>query len=168
MSKSELFSNDDKIELFETLVSTMYGKNWKSEIARVSDINDRTIRQWAAGERPIPDMFLRGLLSECVRHINSVQSALNAAARELNRYMPDLKIIYTPTKFSVSTCIDENKIDWFDVLGERIGLIDGRAVDKNGFDYAHDETLVVPRFTIDALIAAKNDYFEKNDHPGIL
>ncbi|MEF9677731.1 hypothetical protein ABRQ00_22525 [Pectobacterium aroidearum] len=168
MKENELFDKDDKIEMLENIGSAMYGKNWKSEIARVSGINDRTIRQWAAGERPIPDMFLRGLLSECARHIDSVKSALNRAARDIKSYMPDLKIIYTPTKFCVSTCIDEQKIDWFDVLGERVGLIDGNAIDKNGYDYVHDAFLLMPKFTIDELIAAKNDYFEKNNHPGML
>ncbi|MFJ5317191.1 hypothetical protein [Pectobacterium versatile] len=166
MKEPELFDNDDKIEMFKTLCSTMYGKNWKSEIARVSDINDRTIRQWAAGERPIPDMFLRGLLSECTRHIESVQSALRRAARDVKSYLPELKIIYTPVKFCVGT-FDAQKIDWFDVLGERVGLIDGNFIDKNGYDYVHDEFLLSPKFTIEELIAAKNDYYEKNNHPGM-
>jgi DNA-binding transcriptional regulator YdaS (Cro superfamily) len=32
----------------------LYGSRWQSELARALDVNDRRVRQWMSGERPIP------------------------------------------------------------------------------------------------------------------
>lgn len=45
----------------------LYGPRWQSELARSLDVNDRRVRQWMAGERPIPHGIwgdLAGLLKE--------------------------------------------------------------------------------------------------------
>lgn len=32
----------------------LYGARWQSDLARALAVNDRRVRQWMAGERPIP------------------------------------------------------------------------------------------------------------------
>lgn len=45
----------NELELLKSAGIALYGERWQSDIARALKINDsRRIRQWMAGERPIP------------------------------------------------------------------------------------------------------------------
>lgn len=55
--------NEDKIEWLSEIGTAIYGDHWKSALATHLGVNDRSVRQWANGERTIPDSVIRGLLS---------------------------------------------------------------------------------------------------------
>lgn len=41
-------------ELLRTAGEALYGPRWQRDLARDLDMDDRTMRRWATGERPIP------------------------------------------------------------------------------------------------------------------
>lgn len=41
-------------QTFATVGETLYGSRWRSELAAELDVNERTVRRWAAGEQPVP------------------------------------------------------------------------------------------------------------------
>lgn len=56
-------TRDDLIAAGESL----YGPRWQSEVARLLEIDNRRVRAWLAGERPIPDGIWRELAIELRR-----------------------------------------------------------------------------------------------------
>ncbi|WP_158784179.1 hypothetical protein [Pantoea sp. BAV 3049] len=94
--------NDEKIELLTRAGETAYGQNWKSELARFMGINDRSVRQWAAGERRIPASVIRGMVS----HLRDRAALMNSETDRLVRDMhydrdPEftaLKVLFLPNR----------------------------------------------------------------------
>lgn len=56
-------TRDDLVAAGEAL----YGPRWQSEVARLLSIDDRRVRAWLAGERPIPAGIAPELASELHR-----------------------------------------------------------------------------------------------------
>lgn len=51
----------------------LWGERWQTEMSRALDVTDRTIRGWAAGERPTPT----GVFVDLLRIVIERQSALD-------------------------------------------------------------------------------------------
>jgi DNA-binding transcriptional MerR regulator len=49
-------------EELEAIATDILGSRWQTELARLLDVNARTVRFWASGARPIPQT-LRGDLA---------------------------------------------------------------------------------------------------------
>jgi hypothetical protein len=41
-------------EILNLTATALYGALWQNALARALDINQRTVRRWAAGEAPVP------------------------------------------------------------------------------------------------------------------
>lgn len=117
--------NDDKIELLKEAGEALFGSNWKTEFARHYDINDRSVRQWANGERTIPDTIIRSVISLLRDRANLMHSTADYICREIrfSDAYRELKITwlsaFNPT---ISNPAITESIDWFDVDGYIYGL----------------------------------------------
>lgn len=68
-------NNDQKIALLTAAGEAAYGPHWKSEFARYLSVNDRSVRQWANGERTVPD----SVISELTPHLNARMALIRQA-----------------------------------------------------------------------------------------
>jgi hypothetical protein len=50
--RSDQMMTPDLLSLYGTL---LLGDRWQRPLARLLGVDDRLVRRWAAGERPIPD-----------------------------------------------------------------------------------------------------------------
>jgi hypothetical protein len=57
--------------------SLLLGERWQRPLARLLDVDDRLVRRWAAGERPVPDWVLERLATE----LKARRAAIDAALR---------------------------------------------------------------------------------------
>nr|WP_318382360.1 hypothetical protein [uncultured Enterobacter sp.] len=119
--------NEDKIELLVEMGEIAYGSHWKSELSALFGINDRSIRQWAAGERPIPDSFIRGMLSHLHDRAEHIHSKAQGFARILNYQKDYQRIICLNRYFYVDRPDLTGDTKWFDIDGKLYGRYD------NGF-----------------------------------
>lgn len=58
----------------------LYGDRWQSDLARALEVNDRRVRQWMAGERPIPAgiwVDIAGLLRQRQQDVLALLSELD-------------------------------------------------------------------------------------------
>ena len=76
-------------ELLERVGIALWGEQWQAPLARAVGLNDRTVRRYAAGERPVPtglwlelhgiavrrDSTLRGLLPELLSRLGRAGSS---------------------------------------------------------------------------------------------
>lgn len=62
----------------------LYGDRWQSDLARALDVNDRRVRQWIAGERPIPS----GVWADVAGLLRQRQEEGLALLRELDTATP--------------------------------------------------------------------------------
>ena len=58
----------------------LYGSRWQSDLARALGVNDRRVRQWMAGERPIPP----GIWADIARLLRERQTDSADLLRELD------------------------------------------------------------------------------------
>ncbi|ARD28896.1 transcriptional regulator [Acinetobacter lactucae] len=61
--------------------SLLYGQSWQTDFARAIDIDPRRVRQWLAGERPIP----LNLWEDVVKLLQENSKETAALAHELKR-----------------------------------------------------------------------------------
>lgn len=112
--------NDDKIELLKEAGEVMFGSNWKTEFSRHFDINERSVRYWANGERTIPDTIIRSVIS-MLRHradlMHREADHICQRIRFTDSYKK-LKINWLQS-MKLETLLD---VDWFDVDGYIYGL----------------------------------------------
>lgn len=69
-------TRDDLIDAGEAL----YGPRWQSEVARLLSIDDRRVRAWLSGERPIPAgiaMDLAAALRKSARRAAAVANRIS-------------------------------------------------------------------------------------------
>jgi len=66
-------------ELLRVAGEAIYGAGWQSALARDYGVSDRTVRYWAAGQKPIPPALRLWLIARTGR----ATAALKAAARAL-------------------------------------------------------------------------------------
>lgn len=43
------------VRLFEACGEALFGSQWRAELGTALEVNERTIRRWAAGSNEIPD-----------------------------------------------------------------------------------------------------------------
>jgi hypothetical protein len=65
----------------ERVGNLLYGTRWQSDLARALEVNDRRVRQWMAGERPIP----AGVWADVAVLLRTRQQEGLALLRELDR-----------------------------------------------------------------------------------
>ena len=54
----------------------LFGAQWQSDMGRALQVNDRTVRRWLKGERPIPDRVsadVNGLLASRMAEIERLR-----------------------------------------------------------------------------------------------
>lgn len=59
----------------------LYGPRWVTELARALDVNERTVRRWAAGTSPIP----AGAYADLLRLTQERAALLDSLAGRLNK-----------------------------------------------------------------------------------
>jgi len=68
-------------DLLREAGEALYGPLWQSAIARDLNVNDRTVRRWAANDTALPD----GLVDELKQLLRQRGLALTAVLRKLPR-----------------------------------------------------------------------------------
>ncbi|WP_051937009.1 hypothetical protein [Erwinia sp. 9145] len=119
-------NNDKKIELFTRAGEAAYGSNWKSELARVFGINDRSVRQWVSEERRLPASMVRAMVS----HLRDRAYLMH---READRLIREMKFDTDPDFKDMKVLFLEGRLP----LQERLGsdAHDFLCFDVNGFIY---------------------------------
>ncbi|MEC9346040.1 MAG: transcriptional regulator [Pseudomonadota bacterium] len=59
----------------------LYGERWQSDLARLLGLDSRRVRQWMAGERPIPP----GIRRELIEALDHQRQAAVILLRELRQ-----------------------------------------------------------------------------------
>jgi hypothetical protein len=65
-----------KIERLATLASLLLGERWQVPLARLVDRDERLVRRWTAGERPVPAWVLETLADGLRRRRDEIGAAL--------------------------------------------------------------------------------------------
>lgn len=145
------YDNEEKIELLSTAGEALFGSNWKSELARDIGVNDRSVRQWAAGERTIPSGVIRGLITRLRDRAALVTRTADYLAREIRDFddYAEIKIIWiVGFNPAIETDITE-RLDWFDVDGYRYGVTEsGRVIDQRGNETELKNATVAELFAV--------------------
>lgn len=66
----------DRPRLLATAASALLGERWQRPLARLLDVDDRLVRRWAAGERPIPDWVVERVRLELRAQRDVIATAL--------------------------------------------------------------------------------------------
>ncbi|MDU7377856.1 MAG: hypothetical protein E7L09_05715 [Enterobacteriaceae bacterium] len=158
--------NEDKIEWLEILGSAMFGSHWKSALASHLGINDRSIRQWANGERTIPDSIIRGLISQAHDRAALIAKTADRVAQEaLDGPEYERVIFQSGLKLAeIRRELYTDKRDWFDVDGKLYALNEnGSVIDIHGYENDCDGLSILPiGITINDLKDAKQRYISEN------
>lgn len=150
--------NEDKIEWLTEICTVIYGDHWKSALATHLGINDRSVRQWANGERTIPDSIVRGLLSLAHDRADAIRRHADKIAREMRHEPGYERIIYQS-----GLRLDEIRRDlftenraWFDIDGKLFALNEnGSVIDIHGNETTWAGLPVLPDgITTDKLLQA--------------
>lgn len=160
--------NEDKIEWLCEIAGAMYGEHWKPSLAKQLGINDRSVRQWANGERTIPDTLIRGLLSLAHDRASMIARSADHIASEMRSENGYQRIIYNPELRLNEIRPDlytENRA-WFDIDGRLFALNDnGIVIDIHGAEADYHGVSTLPDgVTIEDLLNAKNDFIKKCDN----
>lgn len=127
--------NDTKIELLTEIGLRLYGSNWKSELARALNINDRSVRQWANDERTIPDNLLRGMVSYMYDRADSITRLAAQITGRLEMEREYVRIIWA-TGYGdrlTRSDLDTTNRTWFDIDGELYATHPcGTIIDRKG------------------------------------
>lgn len=159
--------NDDKIEWISEIGSAIYGDHWKSALATHFGINDRSVRQWANGERTIPDSVIRGLLSLAHDRAATIMRRAERAALDMRRQTGYERVIYQP-----GLRLDEIRRDlytdnraWFDIDGQLFALNEnGNVIDIHGNETTWAGVPILPDgVTVNDLLQAKAKHIEENE-----
>lgn len=158
--------NEDKIELLEKMGTAIYGSHWKPALASHLGINDRSVRQWASGERVIPDSIIREILSLMHDRANLLARTADMVSREI-RKMPECERIIYQTNLKLPEIRRElytEKRDWFDIDGRLYALNEnGSVIDIHGYESDCYGMSVLPDgVTVNDMLIAKNKYIAEN------
>lgn len=155
--------NEEKIELLGGLCGAIFGSHWKQSLAEHLGINDRSIRQWANGERTIPDSIIRGLLSLAHDRANLIIRRAESAAIELSDYDDNYeRVLYVQgmTAPNLRPDLYTAKREWYDIDGRLYALNEnGVIIDING-----NETSLPAGVTVSDLQAAAQKYITENGY----
>lgn len=129
--------NESKIEFLTEMGLRIYGNNWKSELARVFNINDRSVRQWANGERTIPDQLIRGMISHMYDRADSIIRVAESITRQIEDEPEYERIIWAKGYVDRITRseLDTMNRTWFDIDGVLYAIHPcGTIIDRSGND----------------------------------
>lgn len=65
----------------------LYGERWQSDTARLLGVDSRRVRQWMAGERPIP----AGIAAKLAGALRDRRAAIDALVPTLATATPDAR-----------------------------------------------------------------------------
>ncbi|QCT21778.1 hypothetical protein FEM41_20025 [Jejubacter calystegiae] len=152
--------NDEKVELINQLGTLMYGTHWKSEIAQKFMINDRSVRQWANGERTIPDGVIRAMLSLCHSEAHRIITQSTEIAKYLKGAPGYERIMWPATRVpnlsDIRYDLKNFKFEWYDIDGKRFCVVEnGMVIDIYG-----NETELPYGITDESLKAARDADYE--------
>lgn len=158
---------EDKIEWLNEICSEVFGsKHWKPMLSSRLGINDRSIRQWAAGERTIPDPILRDLLTLAHNKANTIIRRAEKLALDMRNEPAYERVVYQP-----GLQLDEIRRDlytekraWFDIDGQLFALNEnGTTIDVHGNEKLWSGVTILPDgVTVDDLIQARDRYIDEN------
>lgn len=157
---------EDKIEWLTEIGTEIYGDHWKSALATHLGVNDRSVRQWANGERTVPDSVIRGLLSLAHDRAAAIIRRAERAAFDMRRQKGYERIIYQP-----GLGLDEIRRDlytekraWFDIDGQLFALNEnGTVIDIHGNEKLWSGVSILPDgVAVDDLIQARDKYTDEN------
>lgn len=158
--------NEDKIEWLTEICSTVYGDHWKPALAAHLGVNDRSVRQWANGERTIPDSVVRGLLSLAHDRANALLRRAERAALEMRGQPGYERIIYQPALRldEVRRDLYTEKRAWFDIDGQLFALNEnGSVIDIRGCETTWAGVSILPDgVTVNDLLQAEEKYINEN------
>lgn len=158
--------NEDKIEWLSEIGTAIYGDHWKSALATHLGVNDRSVRQWANGERTIPDSVIRGLLSLAHDRAAAIMRRADRAALDMRGHPGYERVIYQP-----GLRLDEIRRDlytenrgWFDIDGQLFALNEnGTVIDIHGNEKLWSGVSILPDgVTVDDLIQAMDKYTDES------
>ena len=152
--------NEDKIEWLTEICTAVYGEHWKPALASQLGINDRSVRQWAGGERTIPDSVIRGLLSLAHDRANLIARKADRKALEMRNQPGFQRVIYAPDVHLPAVPVS----DWFDIDGRLFSLSkDGVITDIHGYETDCHGTPVLPDgIAISDLLQAREKHINEN------
>lgn len=158
--------NEDKIEWLTEICSTVYGDHWKPALAARLGVNDRSVRQWANGERTIPDSVVRGLLSLAHDRANAISRRAERIALDMRNQPGYERVIYQPGLHleEIRRDLYTEKRAWFDIDGQLFALNEnGSVFDIRGYETTWAGVSTLPDgVTIDDLIQAEEKYINEN------
>lgn len=158
--------NEEKIEWLTELAAVIYGDHWKPALAAQLGVNDRSVRQWANGERTIPDSVIRGLLSLAHDRAGTIMRRAERAALDMRGQPGYERAIYQP-----GLRLDEIRRDlytekraWFDIDGQLFALNEnGSVIDVRGYETTWAGATVLPDgITVADLLHAMEKHIEEN------
>ncbi|MEX0557511.1 helix-turn-helix domain-containing protein [Raoultella terrigena] len=158
--------NEDKIEWLTGICSTVYGDHWKPALAAHLGVNDRSVRQWANGERTIPDSVVRGLLSLAHDRANALLRRAERAAFDMRGQPGYERIIFQPALRldEVRRDLYTEKRAWFDIDGQLFALNEnGSVIDIRGYETTWAGVSILPDgVTVNDLLQAEEKYINEN------
>lgn len=78
--------------------SLLYGQRWQRPLSRSLNVNDRLVRRWASGERPIPSWVEPTLASLLQQRIESIHDEILRATKDLDVTDLDAKCKTSPDR----------------------------------------------------------------------
>ena len=158
--------NEDKIEWLTEICSTVYGDHWKPALAARLGVNDRSVRQWANGERTIPDSVVRGLLSLAHDRANAISRRAERLSLDMRNQPGYERVIYQPglRLEEIRRDLYTEKRAWFDIDGQLFALNEnGTTIDVHGNETMWSGVTILPDgVTVDDLIQARDKYTEEH------
>lgn len=158
--------NEDKIEWLTEICTAVYGDHWKSALAAHLGVNDRSVRQWANGERTIPDSVVRGLLSLAHDRANAILRRAERQALNMRNQPGYERVIYQPglQLQEIRRDLYSEKRVWFDIDGQLFALNEnGSVIDIRGYETTWAGVSILPDgVAVDDLIQAEEKYINEN------
>lgn len=160
-------NNDDKIEWLTELCSDIYGsEHWKTKLADHLEINVLSVNQWADGERTIPDIVVRGILSLAHGRASAIARHAERVALDMKNKSGYQRIIYQSGLHLEELRRDlytENRA-WFDVDGQLFALNESGVVhDVHGYETTWAGASILPDgVTVSDLVRARDLYIDEN------
>lgn len=81
-----------------TVTSLLYGERWQRPLSRSLSVNDRLVRRWARGERPIPSWVEPTLISLLQQRLESIHDEILRATEDLPVIDLDAKCKTSPDR----------------------------------------------------------------------
>lgn len=158
--------SEDKIEWLTEICTAVYGDHWKPALAAHLGVNDRSVRQWANGERTIPDSVVRGLLSLAHARANAILRRAERLALNIRNQPWYERVIYQPglQLEEIRRDLYTEKRAWFDIDGQLFALNEnGSVIDIRGYETTWAGVSTLPDgVAVDDLIQAEEKYINEN------